>query len=141
MSDRFVTETANRIHLASAQLSRLVRQDDGAGLSAARLSALNTIAAEESLTLNELSAREQVRPPTMSRIVDALVRDGLIGRTADLFDRRAINITITEAGRAALEHSSRQRIDMLAPRLLPLPEYERRALERGLEVLEKVLRG
>ena len=52
--------------------------------------------------------------PTVSAAVETLVANGLLERTAVDGDRRAIRLTITPAGRAALrvaEHAMRERLD------------------------------
>ena len=65
---------AANLHSVSIRMLRtLRREDDGIGLSAPRLSALSVIVFAGPLSLGELAAAEQVRPPTMSRIVEALV--------------------------------------------------------------------
>ena len=69
-------DIATRLHAASIRLLRaLRREDDGSGLSAPRLSALSVIAFGGPLSLAAIAAAEQVRPPTMSRIVDYLVEE------------------------------------------------------------------
>ena len=50
------------------------------------------------MSLAELAAAEQVRPPTMSRIVDALVERGLVTRETEPGDRRSVRIAATEEG-------------------------------------------
>jgi hypothetical protein len=65
---------ADRVHSAAIHLlRRLRREDDRWGLSAPRLSALSVLVfGGRALTLGELAAAEQVRPPTMTRLVSAL---------------------------------------------------------------------
>src|SRR6185295_4232056 len=69
---------ADALHSAAIHLLRtLRREDDASGLSAPRLSALSVVVFGGPLSLAGLAAAEQVKPPTMSRIVDALVERGL----------------------------------------------------------------
>ncbi len=92
------------------------------------------------VTMAELAAAEQVRAPTMTRIVDALVADGLAERAADPADRRLVRVAATDQGRALLEAGARRRVRALTDRLGKLAESERRALERGVEILERAVR-
>jgi DNA-binding MarR family transcriptional regulator len=134
-------ETAERLHAAAIRLLRtLRREDDGSGLTAPRLSALSVIVFAGPLSLAALAEAEQVRPPTMSRIVDALVAGGLVTRTPDPDDRRTVRIAATEAGTALLHAGRARRVEALVARLAGLSGPDRRALARGTAVLERMLR-
>lgn len=135
-----VRDVAGRLHSAAIRLLRaLRREDDGGGLSAPRLSALTVVSAGP-LSLAQLAEAEQVRPPTMSRIVDALVEAGLVTRDIDPANRRSVRIAATEAGIRLLEEGRARRVRVLVARLEGLTDYERRALARGVEILERVAR-
>ena len=118
----------------------LRREDVSSGLSAPRLSALSVLVFSGPLSLAQLAAAEQVRPPTMSRVVDALVEDGLVTRDAVPGDRRSVRIAATDKGRQLLEAGQDQRVRALTERLGKLAESERRALARGVEILERIVR-
>jgi DNA-binding MarR family transcriptional regulator len=134
-------QAAARLHSAAIRLLRLVRrQDDAAGLSAPRLSALSVVVFAGPLSLAELAAEEQVRPPTMTRTVDALVKAGLVTRETRAENRRMVRIAATEEGRRLLEEGRRRRVAAITERLLRLAESERRALERGVELIERINR-
>ncbi len=134
-------ETANRLHAAAIRLLRMARRQDVAGgLSAPRLSALSVVVFAGPLSLAGLAAQEQVRAPTMTRTVDALVAAGPVTRDTDARDRRMVRIAATDAGRALLDEGRRRRVAAIAPRLSRLAESERRALERGVELIERLLR-
>src|SRR5688572_22556646 len=141
MGEDEIREVATRLHAASIRLLRtLRREDDGSGLSAPRLSALSVIAFSGPLSLAELAAAEQVRPPTMSRIVDALVGDGLVTRDADPADRRSVRIAATTEGRRLMKAGRERRVRALVERLRRLADSERRALARGVDIFEQVVR-
>ena len=136
-----VRDIADRLHSAAIRLLRtLRREDDGSGLSAPRLSALSVVVFAGPLSLAALAEAEQVRPPTMSRIVDALVADGLVTREVEPADRRSVRIAATEAGGRLLQQGRERRVRALVERLHGLTDYERRALARGTEILERVTR-
>lgn len=141
MGEGELRDVAGRLHSASIRLLRtLRREDDGSGLSAPRLSALSVLVFAGAQSLAELAAAEQVRPPTMSRIVDALVEAGLATREAKPGDRRSVRIEATEAGRTLLETGRERRVGALIARLGKLADSERRALARGVEILEQIAR-
>ena len=141
MVDGQTRDVAARLHSASIRLLRtLRREDDGSGLSAPRLSALSCIVGEGTVSLAELAHAEQVRPPTMSRIVDALVERGLVSRVADPRDRRSVRIMATDEGTSLLAGGGERRVHALVGRLHKLADSERRALARGVEILERLAR-
>lgn len=137
-----VQETADRLHSAAIHLlRRLRREDDASGLTAPRLSALSVVVFGGPLTLGELAAAEQVRPPSMTRIVAALEREGLVRRVADAADGRVVRVAATARGRRVLTEGRARRVATLAERLAQLPEEERSLLARAAELLELVSRG
>ena len=141
MGEGETREMATRLHAVSIRLLRqLRREDDGSGLSAPRLSALSVIAFGGPLSLAELAAAEQVRPPTMSRIVDSLLEAKLVTRQTDPTDRRSVSIAATAKGIRLMEAGRERRVRALVDRLGPLADSERRALARGVEILERVVR-
>jgi DNA-binding MarR family transcriptional regulator len=134
-------DVAARLHSSAIRLLRtLRREDDGSGLSAPRLSALSMVVLAGPLSLAELAAAEQVKPPTMSRIVDALVERGLVTRVARPGDRRSVEIAATRDGSQLLAAGRERRVGALVKRLGCLADSERRALARGVEILERVTR-
>ena len=141
MAEGELRDMATRLHAASIRLLRaLRREDDGSGLSAPRLSALSVVAFGGPLSLAARAAAEQVRPPTMSRIVDYLVEEGLVTRETAPGDRRSVRIAATEQGRRLMEAGRERRVRALVARLQGLAVSERRALARGVEILEQVTR-
>ncbi len=133
---------AARLHAASIKLLRLLRrEDEDSGLSAPRLSALSVIVFAGPLLLAELAAAEQVRPPTMSRLVEALVGLSLITREADPANRRMVSIAATQAGRDLLEAGRGRRVRLLTARLKRLADSEQRALFRAVALIERVAKS
>src|SRR5574339_108325 len=84
---------ADRWHsLAIHLLRRLRREDVNAGLTGPRLSALSVVVFGGLITLGDLAAAEQVKPPTMTRLVRALEEEGLVRREADASDGRVVRL-------------------------------------------------
>lgn len=134
-------DLAGRLHGGAVRLLRMLRRgEEDDSLSAPRLSALSVIASAGPMSLAGLAAAEQVKPPTMSRIVEALVTQGLITREAKAGDRRSVCIAITAEGRALLDAGRARRMRLLVERLSGLADSERRALARGVELLERIAR-
>jgi DNA-binding MarR family transcriptional regulator len=141
MHDGRIGEMAARLHSSSVRLLRLARREErGEPIGGPRLSALTFVATAGPVSLAELAAAEQVRAPTMSRVVDNLVADGLALRETDPTDRRAVRISATEAGRRLIDEGQASRAGAVAARLAQLADSERRALYRGVELMERILR-
>lgn len=135
-------DIADRLHSSAIRLLRRLRRlDDSSGLSAPRLSALSVLVFAGPQSLKALARAEQVRPPTMTRLVQALERDGLVRRKPDPTDRRGVLVESTERGRAVLHAGRRRRLAALAAELAVLPSRDLRALERALPVLVRVGSG
>ena len=133
---------ADHVHSAAIHLLRRVRKQDVAtGEGPARLSALSVLVFGGAKTLGELAAAEQVKPPTMSRIVAGLARSRLIEITADPEDARRMRIRATAKGTRLLQKGRELRIAYLASRLEALNPQDLAKLGEGVEILRKVLDG
>src|SRR5690348_209170 len=94
---------ADRLHSATIHLLRRVRKQDVAtGEGPARLSALSVLVFGGPKTLGELAAAEQVKPPTMSRILAGLAKSRLIDIAVDPADARRMQIQATAKGKSIL---------------------------------------
>ncbi len=134
-------ELANLIHSTSIHLLRTLRQEDSkTGLSAPRLSALSVIVFRGPITLGDLAAAEQVRPPTISRIVDALVDLGLATRTRNTADKRSTLIESTSKGRQVMHDGRDRRVRVLANALVSLRQEQRQNLRSAIQLLSVILK-
>jgi DNA-binding MarR family transcriptional regulator len=135
-----IEELADQLHSAAIHLLRHARvQDAASGLAPARLSALSVLVFGGAMSLNELSRAEQVRPPTMSRIVDALESEGLVRRTVNEQDRRAVVLEATEKGTAILGQGRKRRVKFLARHLSSLSTEERKKIEDAIKAIQKAM--
>ena len=131
---------ADRLHSTAIHLLRLVRvQDARSGVGPAQLSALSVIVFGGPLSLNDLAKAEQVRPPTMSRIVDGLEAAGLARRSANPADRRAIIIEATPKGTSILQKGRSLRVQLLASHLDRLSAGELAEIGRALTAIQKAI--
>ena len=135
-------QTAEQIHSATIHLLRRLRQADAAsGLNSPRLSALSVIVFAGPLTLGQLADAEQVKPPTMTRIVQALEAKGLVRKIANPEDRRTIHLAATMTGKRLLLRARRRRIQPLAEGIRGLARDEQRTLHAAMTILGGLLRG
>ena len=140
-SDDAAVDLADRLHSAAIHLLRRVRtEDDASGLTAPRLSALSVIVFRGPITLGELAKAEQVRPPTISRLVRALETDGLVRRAVDPIDRRIQRVEATAAGARLLRQGRARRVAVIAESLRALSTSERRLVKNAAAILEQVAR-
>jgi len=131
---------ADHLHSAAIHLLRQLRkEDDASGLSAPRLSALSVVVFGGPLTLGELARAEQVKPPTMTRIVTGLEKEGLVKRKGDQRDRRLTRIEATPKGRKILFAGRARRVEKLAIAVRRLEKKEVAELRRGVQLLRDVV--
>ncbi len=133
---------ADRLHSAAIHLLRRVRKRDSeTGEGPARLSALSVLVFGGPMTLGELARAEQVKPPTMTRIVTGLENSGLAERQADAKDARRTRIQATPKGKRLLMRGREARIEYLAAHLQALHSEELSGLMKAVQILEKLLQN
>ena len=133
---------ADHLHSAAIHLLRQLRkEDDASGLSAPRLSALSVVVFGGPLTLGELARAEQVKPPTMTRIVTGLEREGLVKRKGDPHDRRLTHIEATSKGQKVLAAGRARRVKKLATAVSRMEKKELAELRRGVQLLRSVVKN
>src|SRR5882762_1982573 len=132
--------TADRLHSAAIHLLRRLRvRDRESGVGPAQLSALSVLVLGGGpRSLGELAEAEQVRPPTMSRIVAGLVRARLV-RRGKTEDGRRVRLEATAKGTRILQEGRRRRVESLAQALSSLSNEDREKLSGLIERLEKVI--
>ena len=106
----------------------------------ARLSALSVLVFGGPMTLGQVAAAEQVKPPTMTRIVTGLEKSGLAERMPDVKDARRVAIHATAKGMRLMQKGREARIEHLAGQLEALSREELATLAEAIEVVDRVLR-
>ena len=135
-------ELADRLHSAAIHLlRRLRREDDASGLPAPQLSALSVIVFGGPITLGSLADAEQVRPPTITRLVATLEEAGLVAREIDDADRRVVRVKATPKGARLLQEGRQRRVATLADSLAALSAVDRALLARAVPVLQRIVRA
>ncbi len=128
------------LHSVAIHLLRNLRiQDSALGIGPSQLSALSVIVFGGPRSLHELAKAEQVRPPTMSRIVDALVEEGLVRREVNSSDRRSVTISPTPKGVQVMLEGRKRREKRLLDLLKPLKPEEVREIQKATEILTRML--
>lgn len=135
-------QVAGRLHSAAIHLLRRLRTaDEAMQLSGPTASALSVVVFGGPITLGALAAAEQVRPPTITRLVQQMEQEGLVVRETDDADGRVQRIHATAKGRSVLEAGKARRVATLTASLEKLTPARLRALETAVEILEGVVRA
>ena len=133
-------EAADRFHSAAIHALRHVRREDPAtGIGPAQLSALSVLVFGGPRTLGELASAEQVRPPTMTRIVHALHDAGLVRRQHDSQDGRLVRLSATAKGKRLMQAARTRRIANLAALLARLSPAEVKRVREAADLVERAL--
>ena len=125
----------------AARFARLVERLGGdtaaAKATGQQRDLLESVAALEPATLNQVATRVKRGAPAISRAIETMVRAGLVERQPDPANRRRLALRLTDDGRAAMARPPAADRS-LEGRLGRLATSEMRALERGLEILERL---
>lgn len=132
-------ELAARLRLVLNRLARRLRNQTPDDLSPSLTSALVTIELRGPITLGRLAACERVTPPSVTRMVTALERLGLVRREADPVDRRVARVSLTASGARVVQRTRTRKTAWLARRLAKLDEAEVALVRQALPVLERLL--
>ncbi|WP_395644984.1 MarR family winged helix-turn-helix transcriptional regulator [Terricaulis sp.] len=129
-------DLAERLHRAAILLLRRVRVADlETGLSGPKLSALSVLHFGGPMRLTDLAAAEQVRAPTMSKLVAELEEEGLAVKRADADDKRSARIEVTAKGRALMEEGRKRRLALLRTQLGRFSASELATLDAASKLL------
>lgn len=134
-----LTDVADALHSATIHLLRGVREEDArTGVGPARLSALSVLVFAGPMRLTELARLEQVKPPTMTKVITGLEAVGLVRRQADPADARAVKLEATARGTKLLQEGRRRRVNRLAAALRALTADEVNVLAEAATIIERV---
>lgn len=131
-------EDVARLRLALSRIGRQLRKHSSGGLSASQISALASIDRDGPIVLGDLAAIEQIAPASVTRLVDKLGALGLVERTRDAEDRRAIRVATTDEGSRLLREIRTRRSAWLAMQLEHLTPDQTERLFDALDALEQL---
>ncbi len=144
-----MVETEPQVHELAGELQRVLskvlsvlrhtgRTSTSGDLTLAQLSILLTLLDQGPIRMTELAARERVRTPTTTVAIRRLENLGLVKRSRDPSDLRAVLVDITPEGHAQHREALASRQAHLAALLSKLGEDELDALAKGLAPLERI---
>lgn len=134
--------TAERLHSAAIRLLRRLRKADAeAGLTGPQASALSVLVFGGEVSLGRLAAVEQVKPPTITRLVKELEAAGLVERRADPADARGVRVRATRKGRELLELGRTRRLRRLVAALAERSPVEQQTLAEAAKLLAEIADG
>jgi DNA-binding MarR family transcriptional regulator len=139
-----LTDLAEGLHRTLSKLFSILRRGDpsgsaaGADLTLAQLSILVTLLDQGPIRMTDLAAHERVRTPTTTVAIRRLEKVGLVKRSRDPSDLRAVLVDITPRGLAVHRESLTNRITALATLLSKLSESDVNTLTKALTSLERL---
>src|SRR5467141_445142 len=126
---------ADRLHSAAIHLLRRLRVEDKAiGLTGPRASALSVIVFRGPIAMGALADAEQVRAPTMTRLVTSLENAGLVRRVSDRADGRVQLVKATAAGKRLLQKGRARRVERLMQGVAQISVDDQRVLARAADL-------
>ena len=111
------------------------------GLTSEQVAVLAAIKSRGPLRPSEFSSILERSPNSMSMIIDRMVKAGLVRRTRDRKDRRAVSVNMTDKGREAVEPAVPTGWQFIHKVLSPLSYDDQRALADMLETVKCELVG
>jgi DNA-binding MarR family transcriptional regulator len=132
-------QTAHQLNSAAIHILRGMRAvDREAGLTPARLSALSVLVFGGPCTLGRLARIEGVAGPTMTRIVDGLVKLELAERQPHPESARSVRIVATTGGEALMHAARQRRVDALTDALEQLSVRDRARVVTAVPLLGRM---
>ena len=138
------TDLATALRISVSRLARRLRVERlmpelaEPALSDTQLAALATLERHGAMSPGDLAEHEKVQPPSMTRVIAALVDWELVTRAPHPTDRRQVILTVTPAGRSLVQKVRRRKEAWLAQRLAELSPQERATLREAAPILEKL---
>jgi DNA-binding MarR family transcriptional regulator len=122
-----------------ARLNRLATQRIQLPLPWAQARLLATIDSQSDARIGDLAAFDHCSQPTMTTQVRRLEEAGLVTRTVDPGDARAVRIRITPEGLRTLTAVRADRAAAIEPQLAELDPADRDVLANAVRVLRRLL--
>jgi len=134
-------DAATRFRIEVLRLSRRIRHDRAlSAVGDAQLSVAAFVYDHGETTPGRLAEEEDVTPPAMNHTVNSLERIGYARRVPDPEDRRRVLVELTEAGRAFVAETRRQRDARMAAEFRSLAAEDRAVMERATELMKALLK-
>ena len=134
-----LAELASHLRISVTRLARRLRREADANVTPTLLSAIATVERHGPLTAGDLAAHEQVRKPTATRLIGALLAKDLVDRTADPLDGRIVWLKLSPEGQRVLHRARRRKDEFLARRIKRLSADDQATLSRAVGILERLI--
>jgi DNA-binding MarR family transcriptional regulator len=129
----------SELRIALSRINRRLRAERGeADLSPGQFGVLTTLLHHGEMSPGALAQHEQVKPPSITRTVNALCELGLVEKVEHPSDGRQVVVRLTDAGRAEVSETRRRRDAWLAKQLQALSAEERAVLARASDLLTRI---
>ena len=129
---------SQRLARSVSRLSRRLRQERHTELTPTQLSVLGTVMVMGPATPSAIAARENVRPPSVTRTLNCLADDGYIVREPHPDDRRQVLVQLSDKGEALMKEERSRRNAWLDARMSALTVEERTTLREASDLLERL---
>ncbi|ACZ31863.1 transcriptional regulator, MarR family [Xylanimonas cellulosilytica DSM 15894] len=127
---------SSELRVSVGRFVRRLRAEHGeADLTEGQFGVLTTLLRNGEMTPGAIAQRERVKPPSMTRTVNALAELGMVEKVEHPTDRRLVVVRLSEAGRREVAETRRRRDAWLAQKLRELPVEDRAVLARAHEIL------
>ncbi|MHB1499994.1 MAG: MarR family winged helix-turn-helix transcriptional regulator [Candidatus Dormibacteria bacterium] len=134
------SELGQRLPMVMSLLGRSLRHAySPIGLNLGQYPVLNSLLERPNAMVSELAARERVKLPSMTAVINQLEADGLVAKQADPGDRRCVRVNLTGHGREVAEAARQARATWFLARLDHLSAAEVAAISRALPALEHLV--
>jgi DNA-binding MarR family transcriptional regulator len=139
-----VAELAGELQRVLSRVFSVLRRSDPTrdaatnDLTLAQLSILLTLLEQGPIRMTELAAHERVRTPTTTVAIRRLEKLGLVKRSRDPSDLRAVLVDITPEGLAQHQEALANRRAFLGTLLAKLGPEELETLSKALVPLERI---
>lgn len=146
MTTRSAANPSEGLAECIARLRRALRRgarvaDPANPLAVAQLELLSTLAEHPGTRPGQLARLLHMRPNTVTTIVNALAAQGMIERVISAGDRRAVELTVTGAGQAAVHTWQVTNAAVLHLALSTLPARQRRSLAAAVPALDALAKA
>jgi DNA-binding MarR family transcriptional regulator len=122
-----------------ARLNRMATQRAQIDVPYAQARLLAQVEEQGPARISALAAADHCSQPTLTAHVQRLEAEGWVRRATDAADARAVLVTITPAGRAALNQARKRRAEVVAPYLAALPPEDLDVLANAVDILRRLL--
>lgn len=112
---------------------------DGAGLSLSQYQLVRALAGTSGLPPGQLAERAGIAPPTATKMLDGLERDGIVQRSRGVRDRRAVSVRLTAEGRRRLVDKHERIAEHHRWLFADLSDAQRAELERLMHRLTDII--